>query len=172
MQKNLLVGAVVLVLGAGLYAVLRDAPMVEVEAVKEHDMEMMDKKEGEMMKNESVIQDYVKAVEKGDMMMKAGTYESYSEEKLMLAETGDVILSFHASWCPSCRALDADIMKRMDAIPEGVHILKVDYDTATELKKKYGVTVQNTLVQVDATGTLIAKWSGSTELKSLVSHIK
>jgi thiol-disulfide isomerase/thioredoxin len=171
MQKSLLVGALVLILGAGVYAVLRDAPLMEGEMVKDTDVEMMDKNEGEK-KNDTMMQDDVNAVEKGDEMMKAGTYALYSAEKLVRAETGDVILSFHASWCPSCRALDADILKNMSAIPEDLSILKVDYDTATELKKKYGVTVQNTLVQVDATGTLIAKWSGSTRLTDVLSHIK
>jgi hypothetical protein len=53
-----------------------------------------------------------------------------------------------------------------------VSILKVDYDKETELKKKYGVTYQHTLVQVDKDGNLIKKWSGSPTLTKLVSEIK
>jgi thioredoxin 1 len=106
-----------------------------------------------------------------DKMMK-GTYEAYTPEKLARAETGDVVLFFHASWCPSCRGLNADIEANTSAIPEGVSILKLDYDKETELKKKYGVTYQHTLVQVDKDGNLIKKWSGSPKLSNLVSEIQ
>ncbi|NCU41305.1 MAG: thioredoxin [Candidatus Moranbacteria bacterium] len=101
-----------------------------------------------------------------------GLYEAYSPEKIALAENGDVIIFFHASWCPSCRALNVDIEKNVDAIPAGVIILKTDYDKETELKKKYGVTTQHTLVQVEKNGNLIKKWSGGSKLENLLSQIK
>jgi hypothetical protein len=47
----------------------------------------------------------------------------------------------------------------------------VDYDNSDELKKKYGVTYQHTLVQVDKDGNLIKKWSGSPTLTSLVKEV-
>ncbi len=40
-------------------------------------------------------------------------------------------------------------------------IVVVDFDTANDLRQKYGVTVQHTFVQVDAEGNELAKWSGS-----------
>src|SRR3989337_3019130 len=66
-----------------------------------------------------------------DSMMKAGFYEAYTSDKLARADTGDVVLFFHASWCPSCRGLNADIEKNMSVIPAGVTILKTDYDKET-----------------------------------------
>jgi thiol-disulfide isomerase/thioredoxin len=102
----------------------------------------------------------------------AGSYEAYSADKLAMAEIGDVVLFFHASWCPSCRALNSDIEKNLGTIPEGVTILKTDYDKETELKKKYGVTYQHTLVQVDKDGNQIKKWSGSSKLENLISQIQ
>ena len=102
---------------------------------------------------------------------KAGSYEAYAPEKLARAASGDVVLFFHASWCPSCRVLNADIEKNLSAVPENVSILKVNYDTESELKKKYGVTYQHTLVQVSADGSLIKKWSGGSNLGNLVSQI-
>lgn len=102
---------------------------------------------------------------------KAGSYETYDASKISRAESGTVILFFHASWCPSCRALNGDIEKNIGNIPEQVSILKTDYDTETELKKKYGVTYQHTLVQVDQNGEMIKKWSGSPSLSSLLSQI-
>ena len=101
-----------------------------------------------------------------------GVYEEYSPEKIARAEEGDVVLFFHAKWCPTCRGLDSNIMGNLSAIPKGVSILKVDYDTETALKKKYGITYQHTLVQVDKDGNQIAKWSGSPTLSDLVKNIK
>ncbi len=102
----------------------------------------------------------------------AGSYEAYSPEKFALAESGKVILFFHATWCPSCRALDSDINKNLSSIPAGVIILKTDYDREIELKKKYGVTSQHTLVQVDAQGNLLKKWTGDSKLTKLLSQIQ
>lgn len=102
----------------------------------------------------------------------AGSYESYAPEKLAFAETGNVVLFFRASWCPTCRALDKDIKENLGAIPSDLKILNVDYDNSQELKQKYGVTTQHTLVQVDKDGNMISKWSGSPTLSSLVSQIK
>ena len=105
-------------------------------------------------------------------IIKSGSYEAYSPEKLSLAASGDVVLFFRAPWCPTCRALDANIRANMNNIPAGVVILDVNYDDSTALKQKYGVTYQHTLVQVDAQGNQIAKWSSSLTLASLVANIK
>lgn len=102
----------------------------------------------------------------------AGTYEAYAPEKLARAATGDVVLFFHASWCPSCRFLDSGIRGHLEDIPNGLTILKLDYDQEVELKKKYGVTTQHTLVQVDADGTLIKKWSGGITVESIVAELQ
>jgi len=65
------------------------------------------------------------------------------------------VLFFHASWCPKCRALDADI--KANAIPDGMTIFKVDFDTATSLRQQYGVTLQTTIVYVDDEGEVLTK---------------
>jgi thiol-disulfide isomerase/thioredoxin len=124
-------------------------------------------------KPESMMrEDDISMMDKGDTIIKAGSYETYAPEKFARAETGDVVLFFHASWCPSCRSLNSDIESNVSSIPEGVSILKVDYDKEIELKKKYGVTYQHTLVQADKDGNLIKKWSGSPKLAGLVSEIQ
>lgn len=166
----LIIGAVV-VLGAiafGASAFMRSDTDTAKDDMMPKEEAMMDKDdmagEGMMEKEDDMMQG-----EEG--MMHKGSYEAYAPEKLAMAETGDVVLFFHASWCPSCRGLNADIEKNLSLLPEGVSILKVDYDTETELKKKYGITTQHTLVQVSADGTLLKKWSGSPTLVSLVSQI-
>ena len=107
-----------------------------------------------------------------EAMIKSGSYEDYSPDKLALAANGKVILFFKASWCPTCQAVDRDILAHVSTIPAGTHILKIDYDNSTELKKKYGVTYQHTFVQVDTSGTLLKKWSGSPTLASIINEIK
>ncbi len=134
---------------------------------KVNDSTMMEKSEDSMKEDETEMMDKEEVT-----VMTKGSYEAYSPEKIARAETGDVVLFFHASWCPSCRGLNSDIEANMASIPEGVSILKVDYDKETELKKKYGVTYQHTLVQVDKDGALIKKWSGSPKLTGLLSEIK
>lgn len=102
----------------------------------------------------------------------SGRYEAYEESKLALANTGDVVLFFKADWCPSCRALEKDILSKKDQIPADLTILTLDYDTELELRKKYGVTTQHTLVQVDSQGNKIKKWSADTTLKQFISHVE
>ena len=112
-------------------------------------------------------------MDKGDTMMKAGSYEAYAPEKVALASaTHDVVLFFRASWCPTCRAVDADIKANLSKIPSSLAILDVNYDNSTALKQKYGVTYQHTFVQVDKDGNLIKKWSGSPTLSALVVEVK
>lgn len=84
-----------------------------------------------------------------------GTYVDYSEDALASAY-GTKVLFFHASWCPQCRQLDADI--KNGGIPDNTTILKVDYDSNQDLRKKYGVTIQTTFVVVDENGNLTKKY--------------
>ncbi len=69
---------------------------------------------------------------------------------------GTKILFFHAPWCPQCRDLESDI--KSSGIPDGVTIIKVDYDTNQALRQKYGVTLQTTVVLVDDEGKAIKKF--------------
>ena len=102
----------------------------------------------------------------------AGTFSDYSPDKLALAQNGTVVLFFHANWCPSCRGLENDINANLSQIPAGTHILKLDYDTETELKKKYGVVRQHTLVVVNADGSEVKKITGLTNtLSQVVSQL-
>jgi len=175
MNQKLVIGifaVIIIVVGVGIYS----SKNSDTEMVKNEAMMKKDKiEEEQMIKNDAMKKDETqmidKEMEKSDTMMKGGSYEAYSPEKIARAENGDVVLFFHASWCPSCRGLNGDIEKNIDSIPEGLSILKLDYDKETELKKKYSVTTQHTLVQVDKDGNLIKKWSGGGTLNSVISQI-
>jgi thiol-disulfide isomerase/thioredoxin len=167
----------------------KDAIMKDGDAMMQKDemmkKEMMMKESDAMMQKEMMMKESDAMMKKDEMMkgeimqkdtiMKdapaAGTYATYSPAKVTEA-TGKTVLFFRASWCPTCRALDSDIRANVRSIPVGVQILDVDYDTATALKAKYGVTAQHTLVQVDKAGAQLKKWSGSPALADLAAMIQ
>jgi len=88
------------------------------------------------------------------------TLADYDGDREAFAAT-DVVLFFNADWCSTCKVARDNIQADLASIPAGLTIVVVDFDTATELREKYGVTVQHTFVQVDADGNELAKWSGS-----------
>lgn len=76
-----------------------------------------------------------------------GEYKEYSAEAFNEAKDKTRLLFFHASWCPQCRELEASI--NAISLPADVVIFKVDYDSRQDLRQKYGVTLQTTVVKVD-----------------------
>lgn len=85
---------------------------------------------------------------------------AYESDPATHHAAGDVVLFFNANWCPTCRAA----VKTLDAegAPAGLTVVSVDYDASSDLRSRYGVTVQHTFVQVDADGTELARFTGST----------
>jgi thioredoxin 1 len=108
----------------------------------------------------------------GTSQERAGAFVMASENDIASIRNDKRVLFFHASWCSTCKALASDIESNASDIPAGVTIAQVDYDDATDLRQKYGVTVQHTLVQIDDAGNEIATWSGSRDLASLVAEIQ
>ncbi len=88
----------------------------------------------------------------GEASAQPGQYVEYTPE-LVASTPGDKLLFFHASWCSQCQALEDDI--EASGVPEGVTIFKVDYDSNQDLRQKYGVTLQTTMVKVDDDGEKI-----------------
>ena len=90
----------------------------------------------------------------------AGVYLDYAAWSAQRAaySSSDVVLFFHASWCPKCRDTEASAKAGM---PAGLTLVKVDYDGANELRRKYGVTLQHTFVQIDEGGKALKKWVGT-----------
>ena len=119
----------------------------------------------EVAKPESMMKDDTKDTMKKDesKMMKPTGYMNYDEMKVSEALAGGqkVALFFHATWCPSCKALDKAINSEISSIPSDALIVKVDYDSSTEMKKKYGVTSQHTTVLIDRDMNLISKKLGA-----------
>jgi len=104
----------------------------------------------------------------------AKRFIAYSDESLAKAtSTGRSIVFFHAGWCPSCKQAQDDLQANFDKVPQDVTILKTDYDTSKDLKAKYGITMQDTWVQVDSSGKELSKWnSGGKGLETLLANLK
>ena len=47
-----------------------------------------------------------------------------------------------------------------DPIPGGLSILEVDFDNSTDLRQRYGVTLQTTLISVDSQGNELGRFNG------------
>ncbi len=107
------------------------------------------------------------------MMQKSGAYKDYSTATVQAeqAQGNKVVLFFHATWCPFCKAADAEFKSRASDIPAGVTVLKTDYDSNTDLKQKYGVTYQHTFVQIDTNGNQVSKWNGG-DIDNLKKYVK
>ncbi|MFM2121457.1 MAG: hypothetical protein RL722_2925 [Pseudomonadota bacterium] len=72
----------------------------------------------------------------------------YSADALARAEKAGqpVALHFHADWCPTCRAQDKTLQSMKDEKGLDLTILTVNYDTEKDLKKRFGIRMQSTLV--------------------------
>lgn len=193
MNKNIVIvvvlGAIV-VLGGWWYTSnqqsMKNTAMMEEKAMAEKvamEKKIMDEKvvmeKEALMKKETakpadsmVKEEVMMKKDEGSMMVKGGRYVAYDASKIAFAKEGKVILFFRASWCPSCRALDADIKANLAQIPANVLILDVDYDKYGDLKKQYEVTYQHTMVQVDETGKQIWRFAGSATLKDFLAQVK
>lgn len=91
-----------------------------------------------------------------------GTYADYRSETLdeAIARGDKVVLFFHTVWCPFCKQLDQELLHDPSVIPEGVTVLKTDFDSEATLKTKYGARFQHTFVQLDANQELVTSWLG------------
>ncbi|MEO5691317.1 MAG: thioredoxin family protein [Candidatus Saccharimonadales bacterium] len=172
MIASIVVGA--LLIGGGAMAYTNDQnDKKEQEKMamekKSEDEAMMKKDAAAAMEKDEVAKTKDGMAKDADLMAVAGSYTAYDQAKLANAEKGDVVIFFHAGWCPKCRESDKNFTA--DATPDGLTLLKVDYDNSTELKQKYGVTMQHTYVQVDKDGNEIKQWNGSYTYDDLKSQL-
>lgn len=129
---------------------------------------MMKQDEGtSMMRDEAAAASM--SAEDNARMSQHGDYislDAYNKEPAQYAQSKRVYF-FHAAWCPICRGIDSELQSEMSKIPAGVTIIKTDFDSATDLRQKYGVTTQYSFVQVDGDGNETAQWSANSAAKAL-----
>lgn len=102
-----------------------------------------------------------------------GNYVSYQnyEQEVEKYKDSRVVMFFNASWCSTCKIARDNFESSLDQIPSDLTIVVVDFDNSDDLRKKYGITVQHTLVQIDANGESLKKWSGSTTIDQIVNAL-
>lgn len=103
-------------------------------------------------------------------MLSAGRYVDYSADGIKSEGYDVTILFFHAPWCPECRAFDMEI--KQGTVPQGIQILKIDYDSSQDLRQKYGITIQSSFVRVDKDGSEQKSWTGYGKEKSVDAIIE
>lgn len=86
-------------------------------------------------------------------------FESLEQIK-RLASAGPTVIYFHAEWCPNCKATMVNLRGRWNEVKPGLTLVLADYDAETELKTVYGVTYQNSFVQVAKDGSPLLIWNG------------
>jgi thioredoxin 1 len=165
MNKSILIGmalAGVVLLGGAAYFFSQNSGSKQPEAALKTDTASQTNKPADAI-----------AESAGEAMKKIGSYKEYSPETVTAEQQAGnkVVLFFHAPWCPFCKAADAAFKVSLDKIPAGVTVLKTDYDSNTELKKKYSVTYQHTFIQIDASGNMVSKWNGG-DTEMLIKNIK
>jgi thiol-disulfide isomerase/thioredoxin len=85
---------------------------------------------------------------------------------------GNTVLFFNASWCPTCKVLNESLNNQVADFPDNLTVVSVDYDKETDLKNKYGIKTQHSLVQIDAAGNEITSWAGGGDLQSITDQLK
>lgn len=141
-KKLLLVVALIVVIASAITYVILNKPAITAEK------EVMTSTQQEPTVADAHMEDVAPALSKNG-------YITYTPDSIAQTK-GTTLLFFYAPWCPQCRALDADIVAK--GVPEGITIIKVDYDSHQDLRQKYGVTIQTTIVTVDHNGNLLKKF--------------
>lgn len=84
-----------------------------------------------------------------------GQYVAYTAEALADTE-GRVFVFFHAPWCGQCVDIDKGILAQ--GVPDGVTILKADFDSEQALEQQYGVTMRTTFIEIGDDGAELQRF--------------
>lgn len=109
----------------------------------------------------------------GDAMMTPSGYVSYEEYSAAMDKYSSVkvVLFFNATWCPDCQAITKALTDDPGKIPAKTTVVSVDYDSHTDLRQRYGVTMQHTFVQINSSGDKVRQWA-STSTDGLLKELQ
>lgn len=177
---NILIGLVALIIIGGVGYVVTSSPDPVSEVIP---VAVESEMETEIETDVSTPENQAAAIEQPADVMDSevtsvtetvsgpGVFTTYSESALAASTATHNVLFFHASWCPTCRALEKNIQDNAAAIPGDVAIFKVDYDTATALKQQYGVNKQHSLISVSTDGSAESSITHPNTLDQLLSGL-
>jgi len=110
---------------------------------------------------EPEITDDESASDEAQKEMEPSTDAAYLDFETSVIGNGETsLLFFHAPWCPNCRQAEKDLVSIYLGKDATISTYKVDYDSSTELKSRYGVTYQHTFVLIDGQGNAIKTVQG------------
>lgn len=90
-----------------------------------------------------------------------GSFEELSPSALEASlNVKNIVLFFHADWCPSCQATDQEIKDRIFELPPDSIIFRTDFDTETVLREKFEITQQHSIVIINKQNQLAFKQVG------------
>lgn len=98
-------------------------------------------------------------------------YIDYSASSLENSVGKRVVLFFTAEWCISCRELDVDIRNNLEKIPADLLILKVNYDSSSDLKSTYNIDKPNTLILLGSEQSELKRWADSMTLDKITRQL-
>jgi pentapeptide MXKDX repeat protein len=150
-----------------------ETAMASEEAMASDEMASDEMASDEMASDDAMSDDAMSDDAASEEMASSGGYitlADYQAGKDMYDSAGNVVLFFNATWCPTCQETVKNLEADPDAIPAGLTVVSVDFDTADDLKKQYGITTQHTFVQVDADGNELAKWTGSSTAEDIAGQ--
>ncbi len=87
----------------------------------------------------------------------SGSYSDYTIGAL--DEPGKKVLFFWASWCPFCQENHDRLLNLYNENTYDVSVLKINYDTETELRTQFSVASQDTFILLDEDGTELERLS-------------
>jgi thiol-disulfide isomerase/thioredoxin len=109
----------------------------------------------------------------GAPLVHALDVKPYSAEALAAAERAGqpLALHFHADWCPTCRAQDKVLQSLKDEKGLDLTVYTVDYDSERNLKKRFNVRVQSTMVVLKGSKE-VARVAGDTTVEGIRGALK
>lgn len=92
---------------------------------------------------------------------KAAEVLEYEDDNqlLALAKQGATVVFFFAEWCPNCQATIAELNENWASVKPGLSLVIADFDKEAALKKRLGVTYQDTFVQIGPDGRRLRIWN-------------
>ena len=116
------------------------------------------------------------AEEAMEMKTSGAKYVQYSEDGYETIADQRHVLYFYANWCPTCRPADAEFQREMSSIPDGLTVVRVNYedddtDAAEEaLANQHNITYQHTFLLIE-NGEVITRWNGGS-IDELLSQVQ
>jgi len=131
---------------------VENLPKEQMNAIEER-QKMQEKKKAEMNQKDEVPMQ--KKPEENVNVETTSRYTTYTDGVIGNGQTS--VLFFHATWCPACKKNNGLLEEWYGAEEFSRSVYKIDFDTATELRQKFGITGQDTFIVIDGSGNEIER---------------